>query len=124
MTIARPVATAVGWSVLAGYLMWNAAWLSRGTLPPSILSWFTRVPSPTTGGTRAMLAMWQGQIGVSFAWHPLALPIVALFVATLGRLAWLLIRRRPVLLSRRWAWAWGALLAVAWGVQLANPSVW
>ncbi|MEM9790142.1 MAG: DUF2752 domain-containing protein [Planctomycetota bacterium] len=122
--LTRATWQSVGWTVALGYAAWNAAWLSRGTLAPSALTWLTDVPSPTTGGTRAMLALWHGDAAASLALHPLALPILGLLVATLARLAWLVWRRQPVRLHARWVSMWGAVLGAAWVVQLANPAIW
>jgi hypothetical protein len=119
------VGRAVGWTALVVYLVWNGYWLIQGRLAPALFLSITGWPAPTTGLTRALLALRAGDWRASLAFNPLAVPIMALLAATLGRLAWLALRRRPVCLSRRWLFAWLGLLAVAGVAKFGtDPTTW
>jgi Protein of unknown function (DUF2752) len=123
--VTRAAGRAVGWTALAVYLAWNAYWLVQGRLAPALFLRLTGWPAPTTGLTRALLALAAGDWRASLAFNPLAVPIVLLLAATFGRLAWLAWRRRPIRLSWRWLAAWLGLLAVAWVAKLnTDPSTW
>ncbi len=112
-----------GWLVVAltalgGYLLWNAWWLGHRQVPPSVFTWATGLPCPTTGGTRAMQALRHGEILASLHHNALAVPLAMLWLATLGRVGWLAILGRPIRLGRAWAWAWGVCLLLAWVMKL------
>lgn len=106
-------------ALLCAWLAWNALNLSIGRIPPSILTALTGIPSPTTGGSRAVVALWHGDVAASLRYSPLAVPVALLFGATLGRLAWSLLRGGGPRIPACWLHAWLALLGVAWVAKLA-----
>ena len=103
------------------YVGWNAWWLAHEQLPMSLMKGLTGLPAPTTGLTRSLLLLWRGEFGASLTFHPLAIPMMALF---LGSLAWLAagwIRHGPLRLP---AWLYRPLLitlACAWVIKLLSP---
>ena len=105
-----------GLALAATYLLWNLWWLAHQQVPPALLKALTGLPAPTTGGTRGLRALLDGDPGLSLAYNPMILPILALLGATVFRLA---TRRR---LGPGYAAAWAALLTLAWVIKLASPA--
>ncbi|MEX1090689.1 MAG: DUF2752 domain-containing protein, partial [Phycisphaeraceae bacterium] len=64
------------------YAGWNAWWLAHGLVPPSLLAAATGLPSPTTGGTRAMMALGHGNWLASLRFNAMAVPISLLLVVS------------------------------------------
>jgi hypothetical protein len=111
-------ATAV--AALIVYIVWNAWWLAQGRIPRSLLKGLTGLPSPTTGGTRSVEFLVQGNWRESLRAHPLAVPIILLFGYCLLHLAWQAYRRTRLVLPSWVAWAWALLLLAAWAAKLAG----
>ena len=107
-------------ALLFVYAAWNVLQLSMWRLPPSLLVAFTGIPCPTTGGTRAMVALWHGDVATSLQWNPLAVPIAALTLVTVVYVISLAARRKRLRLSNGWLFTWLGLLAIAWGIQLTR----
>ena len=81
-----------------------------------MLTGLTGIPVPTTGGTRSMRALWQGDLIGSLYYNAFTLPIVGL---TLFTLVHYLLRRGT---NDRWlSRTWCILLAVAWLAKLLSP---
>jgi Protein of unknown function (DUF2752) len=124
--------TAVRWFLraaamggFAGYCVWNVYWLAHGSLPPSIFVAVTGFPAPTTGGTRAVVHLWRGDVRESLRYNAMAIPILLLVAFTLGWLLRQAATRRRLLLPWSFFWAWAALLAVAWVLKLTgDPLYW
>lgn len=104
---------------LAGYVGWNVYWLGQGRIPPAIFLALTGVPAPTTGGTRAMSALFAGDFAGMLHHNALALPLAILFIATLGRPWFSRPRRIPPILVRTWV----VLLTAAWVVKLTQAAM-
>lgn len=104
-------------ALLVVYLGWQAVWLAQWRLPPALFLALTGWPAPTTGGTRAVASLVRGDWTASLRTNPLAIPMAALFGATLLATAWNLARHRKLHLSQAWLRAWLVLLALAWVVQ-------
>lgn len=66
----------------AFYLAWNALWLARGHLPPSIWLFFTGLPCPTTGMCRSLRALCCGDVRTSLLYHPLTVPYLVLLAVS------------------------------------------
>lgn len=107
-----------GFLMLGVYIAWNAFWISSGRIPPSIFYSLTGVPCPTTGGTRALLSLIDGEIYQSLLHNPMTVPIIALLLAMLIRVIFLLYARRKVELSNGWLVAWFVILGIAWTAKL------
>lgn len=111
--------------LFAAYLVWNGFWLAQGRIPPSIFLALTGLPSPTTGGTRSIMRLWEGDWRESLRWHPLAVPITLLFILSVGWLGWQGVTRRRLHLPEWFLWAWGVCLGVSWVVKLlGDPKYW
>jgi hypothetical protein len=103
-----------------GYAAWNAVWLLRGRLPPSICSYCTGLPCPTTGFCRSLLAAVHGDLGSAFLFNTFTLPyLLLLFLSAAVLLRQSACRRvlaLPPLLVRAWCFAlcfgWAAKFVV------------
>jgi hypothetical protein len=104
------------------YLVWNGIWLFNGQLAPSMFWALTGVPSPTTGGTRSLAALWRGDLVESLQWNACLIPICGLLVLSLIQLAGQAVRRAPLRLAPLLAWGWLVILAVAWALKLLIPE--
>ena len=123
MTLARPRLLACTAAATACvYALWNLAWLAHGVVPPSLFLALTGLPSPTTGGTRAILALRDGHILESLRYNPMTIPLLVLLLASLTLLASRAARRQRIILPSGFGVAWAVLLAVAWVLKLiARP---
>jgi hypothetical protein len=109
----------------AGYCVWNVSWLVQAQVPPSLITWLTGLPCPTTGGTRALGELLQGNLAESMRYNCMAVPLMLLFGGSLGLLAWQTISRQRLRLPPWMCWAWLVTLSAAWFSKLAgDPSYW
>jgi hypothetical protein len=107
------------------YCGWWTYWLLQGQLPAAPLKALTGLPAPTTGFTRGLAALWAGDVATSLHYNALAVPILALFLASLGWLAVRGLQRRPLLVPRTFLYLWVAVLAAAWMTKLfGDPRYW
>ncbi|HUT61732.1 MAG TPA: DUF2752 domain-containing protein [Phycisphaerae bacterium] len=120
----RLLLRAVAVASAAGYCGWWGYWLSHGRLAPSPMLVVTGLPCPTTGLTRSLLSLMNGQWLASLCWHPLAVPIVALLAASLLWLARQLALRRRLVLPRAFGWLWAAVLLAGWAAKLLIGPAW
>ena len=92
-----------------GYVAWNAVWLLRGHIPPSIWSYCTGLPCPTSGVCRSVLAAFHGDCAAAFLFNAFSLPYVCLICLSGAVLLIQSLRRRelalPPLLVRAWCFA-------------------
>jgi len=110
---------------LVAYVLWNGYWLAGGQVPPSMLRELVGWPVPSTGMTRSLVALLDGQWATSLYWNALTVPVLGLYLASLGTVGWLLVHRRRLALPRWQGWAWGVLLIGAWIVKLVQgPASW
>ena len=90
------------------------------TLPACPFYALTGHPCPFCGGTRSYAAMWRGDLGAAFRYHPLGpFLFVATFVAAAWA-AWALVRGHRLQVrvpATAWAIA-GCVLAVSWSLKL------
>ncbi|TWT78810.1 hypothetical protein CA13_02070 [Planctomycetes bacterium CA13] len=105
---------------LAGYLGWNVWEIAiGGQIPRSIFFAATGMPCATTGGTRSMLALLHGDLGLALRFNPFALPITALTATTTVHVV--VCRQRPphqFRLPNFYLPVWLTLLGIAWAYQL------
>jgi hypothetical protein len=107
------------------YCVWNVYWLSHAKIPPSIFLSVTGLPAPTTGGARAVMHLYRGEVRESLRYNAMAIPILLLFAATLGWLARQTATRQRVLLPFGFFWAWAIVLSIAWVLKLTgDPMYW
>lgn len=111
-----------GTAGLTIYLGWNFFWLAQRRLPPSLFRAATGWPCPTTGGTRSLAALLDGDWSLSLRLNAMTVPILALLVLSLGWLAAQAVRRRRLRLPQALFWAWLSVLALAWVLKLAGGS--
>ena len=107
-------------SMLAVYVGWNLIHLYLLRIPSSLAVALAGIPCPTTGATRAIFALTDGDLIGSMHWNPFAIPICVLFAATACRLTVSWMADGKTSLSSRWLHGWLVLLAVAWVVQLSR----
>jgi hypothetical protein len=107
----------LGLSLAALYVSWNVYWLAAGRVPPSMLTGLTGLPAPTTGGTRSVTALLDGDLPRSLYYNAMTIPILGLLTITVSQV---------LLKGRGDNWlvtAWVAVLSVAWVGKLLSPSV-
>lgn len=107
-------------SMLVVYVSWQICWAGLGQIPPSLCLALTGWPAPTTGGTRSLLALLDGDWRLSLVHNAMSLPIAGMLILTLG---WVLVQLRhvrrkslPLLIVR----AWIAVLSLAWIIKLCQ----
>jgi hypothetical protein len=102
-----------------GYLAWNLAWLVQGRIPDSIWRGVTGWPCATSGCTRSLRCLWEGNYRDAVLFNPMTLAYISLLLST----AWVLYRRfqagRQLLLPRLLAYGWLASLGMGWLLKLA-----
>lgn len=99
------------------YLVWNAAWIAHGRIPPSILREIAGIPCPTTGGIRSLIALFRGEFALSFLYNPLMLIYILLFCYSMAVLLRQRINRMRLVLSPFVAWAWCVSLLIGWAAK-------
>jgi len=102
------------------YIIWNALWWTEFRLAPSLFEALTGMPSATTGMTRGLLALLDGDWRTSLDYHPLAVPLAVLFAGSLAGLAWMRWFRGRWRLPEPMLAVWLVLLGVAWIVQFVR----
>ncbi len=105
------------------YLWWNAYWLARGRMAPALFLGLTGIPAPTTGSSRSLLALADGDWRESLRQNALAVPLTAVFFYAILRVVWCVARRRRVALPAWIAWSWLGLLAVAGIAKVAVYAI-
>lgn len=111
--------------LFAFYLVWNAVWIGRGRVPPSILHEITGIPCPTTGGTRSFMALCRGDWLQALLWNPLVPVYLVLFAYSLFVLMRQALRGERLVLKPAIGWMWFAALAMGWAAKFAlGPKYW
>jgi len=98
----------------AAYLCWNLAWLASGKIPPSALRELIGIPCPTTGCTRSLASLLQGNVIASLLWNPFTVPILILFAISLQILLLAALRKKELVLPKWMGTAWFCVLLMAW----------
>jgi hypothetical protein len=101
------------------YLAWNAVWIAKGRIPPSMLKAATGIPCPTTGGYRSFMALDSGHFAQSFLFNPLMPVYLLLFVYSIAVLLHQAIRRERLVLRPFIAWLWLISLIAGWAAKFA-----
>jgi hypothetical protein len=101
------------------YLAWNAVWIVKGRIPPSILRAVTGIPCPTTGGFRSFMALASGHYAQSFLFNPLLPVYLLLFGYSVAVLLRQAIRRERLVLRPLVAWMWSIALVLGWAAKFA-----
>lgn len=115
---------AAGWLGLITYLGWNIAWLSQGSLAPSLFKALFGLPAPTTGLTRSLFEMAAGNVHQALLWNPFTVPICALFAVTIALAVSVTRGTRPTLPPAILI-LWVVTLGCAWAAKFAlGPRFW
>lgn len=110
----------IAFALVVVYGGWNLVALSMSRVPESLLLAITGLPCPTSGGTRAVWCLFQGDVVGSLQWNPMAVPIVLLAAATVVRVAFLARSRSRISLSMVCVQCWLWTLTLAWLIQLSR----
>src|SRR5437868_6006576 len=102
------------------YCTWNIYWLAQSCIPPSIFLAATGLPSPTTGGTRAIISLCNGHIVDSLRYNAMAVPVLVVFLGSVSWLTCQVLRQRRVCLPSSIFWVWMMVLGVAWVLKLTG----
>jgi len=121
----KPAVRILSLGAFAFYLIWNARWIAKGRVPPSILKFFTGIPCPTTGGTRSLLALLHGDWQLSLRFNPFLLVYLFLVVYSVAVLLRQLLRHERLALRPAVAWTWCVALTLGWIAKfLLGPKYW
>jgi hypothetical protein len=105
-----------------GYVAWNATWILCGRIPPSIFTYFTGLPCPTTGMTRSIESLIRGDLRQFILFNPLTLIYLGLTATSAIMLAKRKIQDDQWALPSVMALIWFASLALGWLVKFAIGS--
>ena len=113
--VVRPVAL----GAFIFYLVWNAAWIAGGQIPPSIMKSILGLPCPTTGGYRSILAFCRGDFAQSFLFNPMTLAYILLFGYSITVLSRQKFKRERLVLRPLIVWMWCLSLGIGWAAKFA-----
>ena len=105
-----------------GYVMWNATWLICGHIPPSIFAYCTGLPCPTTGMTRSIASLCDGNLKEFFLFNPLTSVYLGLAGVSVAVLLNQKIRGKDCVLPNVLAWSWLFVIALGWLLKFAIGS--
>ena len=97
-----------------GYVVWNAAWLLSCHIPPSIWTYCTGLPCPTTGVCRSLLALCRGDFCTAILFSPFAMPYIGLTCLSGFLVLKCHLRRHELVLPPLVVRAWFFTLSVGW----------
>jgi len=121
----RCATKAIAAIAFGAWLAWNVMWLARGQLPPSALRQLAGLPVPTTGMTRAVLALGEGRWLTALCFSPLGGVYLLLTAVSLMVLVRRWRQRTALVLPRGLAVAWATSLAAGWLLKfLIGPRYW
>jgi TRAP-type C4-dicarboxylate transport system permease small subunit len=107
------------------YMIWNVLWIMQGRLAPSLMIGLFKLPGPTTGFTRSIKAALSRQWELSWAYHPLSIPIAIMLVLSAAILFRQIVSRQRLALPPWSLRVWIGLLVVGWICKLSgNPIYW
>jgi hypothetical protein len=109
----------VALGAFALYLVWNAIWIAKGKIPPSVLTALAGIPCPTTGGTRSVVALFHGEWHQAFLYNPLTPIYLLLFAYSVAFLSRQMLIGKRLALQRFTAWMWMASLTAGWVAKFA-----
>ena len=96
------------------YLAWNIVWISCGTVPPSLLVYFTGLPCPTTGCLRALNAYSSGELLEGFLWNPVLPFFIGLLAISFAIILTRAISGKKIVLPNYLGTLWLVTLACGW----------
>ena len=105
------------------YVAWNAYWLARETLPPSIWQKLTGLPCPTSGFCRSLGAYAAGDWSSGFLYNPLAPVFVLLLILSAASIAFAFVKNNGLRLPHSIGRAWCLALGLAWLCKFLLPPL-
>ena len=105
------------------YVWWQTFWLSQGQLPPALLLALTGLPAPTTGGTRSIVCLLQGDWNASLKYNAMVIPMSLLTIACVAWPTAQFYLRRPIRLPRGTGLSWVIILALAWSIKVIQFAI-
>ncbi len=101
------------------YIAWNVCWLLGGRVPPSIFSYATGLPCPTSGMVRGLQALFRGEWQVFFLFNPFSPVYLSLLGISAAMILRQLARKKEITLPNFMSWAWLLSLALGWITKFA-----
>ena len=122
--LAYPAACLLPVLAAAGYIVWRDV-LHRPTIAYCRLWARHHIYCPGCGGTRAVIALFHGQLLRSFYYHPaVPLAVGVWLVYWLSQTVWRLRGRRGWRLRYRYSWPWLLLAVFLVNCALRNLLLW
>lgn len=113
MRFSNKLPRVIGWGFFFLWIVWNVHWLSNGRMAPSALRHYFGVPVPSTGMTRSLFALLEGDWKTSLCWNVFTVPLFLLFALSIAWLVLCLFRRAKVVLPAWLGISWLAVLVMA-----------
>ncbi len=107
-------------ALLMVYIGWNIVWWMQLRLAPSIFESITGLPCATTGGTRSLLALVDGDWRESLIHNPMTLPILAVLLVSILVLVQRLFCGQRFVLPPRLFGTWVVVLSFAWVFKIVQ----
>ncbi len=97
------------------YCLWNGYWLIwQRHLAPSILSYYTGLPNPGSGGTRSLKAAFAGEYMEAFLYNPFTVPFILLIAYSFCKIASNWRANKTIELPKYLGLIWIIIIALAW----------
>lgn len=107
------------------YAGWNVLWIVQWKVPPSMFQSITHLPCPTTGGTRSMMCLLNGEFSESLKYNAMTIPFTLLLIFTIALALWNQITKGRLVVSSGMLQIWVGTLAIAWLLKLiGDPAYW
>lgn len=103
----------IGWSFFSLWIVWNIHWLRNGQMAPSVLIHYFGIPAPSTGMTRSLLALVDGDLKASLCWNICTVPLFLLYAGSMAWLTLCLLKRKKVELPTWLGFSWLGVLVIA-----------
>jgi len=100
-----------------GYVAWNMSWLLCNQVPPSLLTYYTGLPCPTTGVCRSLIALCHGDFCRSILCNPFTLPYIGLTCLSGFLVLKCSLRKHELVLPTLVARAWFFALSGGWAAK-------
>lgn len=120
LSLGQRILRSIAFAILIVYLGWQVYWLAQGTIPQSLLLALTGIPAPTTGGTRSLRALLDGDWRLSLYHNAMTLPIMTVTLYSLILIVAQAGRGIKPNLPRRIVIAWVVILSLAWIIKLSQ----
>ncbi len=102
------------------YLVWNFNFIANAQIPPSIFIFITDLPCPSTGCTRATIALVNGNIIQSLILNPVTIIYIMLLFLTFFSLIYKKYNKQNIILDSWLSKAWLFSLLFGWIFKLGT----